>query len=60
MPNSSAIAVAKISGPLAHLVEHLICTEGVAGSNPVRSTLRSLQMQQATRGKPPYIILESV
>ena len=26
-------------GPLAHLVEHLICTEGVAGSNPVRSTI---------------------
>ena len=26
------------AGPLAHLVEHLICNEGVAGSNPVRST----------------------
>ena len=25
-------------GPLAQLVEHLICNEGVAGSNPVRST----------------------
>ena len=25
-------------GPLAHLVEHLICNEGVAGSSPVRST----------------------
>ena len=26
------------NGPLAQLVEHLICNEGVAGSNPVRST----------------------
>ena len=26
-------------GPLAHLVEHLICNEGVAGSSPVRSTV---------------------
>ena len=26
------------TGPLAHLVEHLICNEGVAGSSPVRST----------------------
>ena len=26
------------NGPLAHLVEHLICTEGVAGSSPVGST----------------------
>ncbi len=25
-------------GPLAQLVEHLVCNEGVAGSNPVRST----------------------
>ena len=25
-------------GPLAQLVEHLICNERVAGSNPVRST----------------------
>lgn len=25
-------------GPLAHLVEHLICNEGVAGSSPVGST----------------------
>lgn len=25
-------------GPLAQLVEHLFCKEGVAGSNPVRST----------------------
>lgn len=28
-----------INGPLAHLVEHLICNEGVAGSSPVRSTM---------------------
>jgi hypothetical protein len=27
-----------IFGPLAHLVEHLICNEGVAGSSPVGST----------------------
>ena len=26
-------------GPLAHLVEHLICNEGVAGSSPVGSTV---------------------
>lgn len=25
-------------GPVAHLVEHLTCTEGVAGSSPVGST----------------------
>jgi hypothetical protein len=27
-----------IDGPLAHLVEHLICTEGVRGSSPLGST----------------------
>ena len=27
-------------GPVAHLVEHLICTEGVGGSSPLRSTQR--------------------
>lgn len=27
-----------VHGPLAHLVEHLICNEGVTGSNPVGST----------------------
>ncbi len=26
-------------GPVAHLVERLICTEEVAGSSPVRSTV---------------------
>lgn len=29
-------------GPLAHLVEHLICNEGVAGSSPVRSTRKNV------------------
>jgi hypothetical protein len=36
-----ALVCAKIiqsHGPLAQLVEHLICNERVAGSNPVRST----------------------
>ena len=28
------------NGPLAHLVEHLICNEGVAGSSPVGSTAK--------------------
>ena len=32
--------IEKQCGPLAHLVEHLICNEGVAGSTPVRSTKR--------------------
>ena len=27
----------EVIGPLAHLVEHLICNEGVAGSSPVGS-----------------------
>ena len=31
-----------MKGPLAHLVEHLICNEGVAGSIPVRSTIQNL------------------
>ena len=26
------------NGPLAHLVEHFICNEEVAGSSPARST----------------------
>ncbi len=26
------------SGPIAQLVEHLICNEGVSGSNPLGST----------------------
>jgi hypothetical protein len=30
----------RVYGPVAHLVEHLICTEEAAGSSPVRSTLR--------------------
>ena len=29
-------------GPVAHLVERLICTEEVAGSSPVRSTIGNL------------------
>ncbi len=27
-----------IFGPVAHLVEHIICNDGVAGSSPVGST----------------------
>jgi len=27
-----------VIGPLAHLVEHIICNDGVAGSSPVGST----------------------
>ena len=29
---------AHLVGPVAHLVEHLLCKQGVAGSNPARST----------------------
>ncbi len=28
-------------GPVAHLVEHIICNDGVAGSSPVGSTEKS-------------------
>src|SRR3989344_8437355 len=35
-------------GPLAHLVEHLICNEGVAGSSPVRSTVDDLRGRNAS------------
>ena len=27
-----------VIGPVAHLVEHVICNDGVAGSSPVGST----------------------
>jgi hypothetical protein len=37
--NTLAICKYRPYGPLAQLVEHLICNEGVAGSNPVRSTI---------------------
>ena len=37
---SQFFSVGTFGGPLAQLVEHLICNEGVAGSNPVRSTKR--------------------
>ena len=30
---------AVVYGPVAHLGEHLLCTQGVAGSSPVRSTI---------------------
>lgn len=30
-------------GPVAHLVEHLICTEEVAGSSPVGSTVQLMK-----------------
>lgn len=29
-------------GPVAHLVEHIICNDGVAGSSPVGSTSATL------------------
>ena len=29
------------TGPVAHLVEHIICNDGVAGSSPVGSTEKS-------------------
>lgn len=35
-------------GPLAHLVEHLICNEGVAGSSPVRSTKQVVERRLFT------------
>ncbi len=28
-------------GPVAHLVEHIICNDGVAGSSPVGSTINA-------------------
>ena len=37
-PQLSGINTDVRCGPLAHLVEHLICNEGVAGSSPVGST----------------------
>lgn len=30
-------------GPVAHLVEHVICNDGVAGSSPVGSTTKTPQ-----------------
>ena len=40
---SSRNGGAPYSGPLAQLVEHLFCTQKVAGSIPVRSTDVSLR-----------------
>ena len=35
-------------GPVAHLGEHLVCTEEVAGSSPVRSTNLRVANQNST------------
>lgn len=31
-----------ICGPVAHLVEHLLCKQGVTGSSPVGSTVKKI------------------
>jgi hypothetical protein len=31
--------LSRLDGVLAHLVEHLLCTQGVIGSNPIHSTI---------------------
>lgn|GEM_PF-5246012 len=36
------VLYSSFTGPVAHLVEHLICTEGVGGSNPLGSTREEL------------------
>ena len=38
------VRMSVLFGPLAHLVEHLICNEGVAGSSPVRSTIKNISV----------------
>ena len=42
--NFELLCIISPVGPLAHLVEHLICNEGVAGSNPARSTKRKVRI----------------
>lgn len=40
-------------GGIAQLGEHLICIQGVVGSNPSTSTKRSLRLSVRTRGFHP-------
>jgi hypothetical protein len=41
---------------VAQLVEHLICNEGVGGSNPFRGTIRTLGWPAALSGKAHSLV----